>query len=104
MAEIITLALVSGGPAVHVTVDYEAAGVSPEDISWTLDANLSAISVTADSSGFNFAAPSGMVPAPTGATPAPQVMGNATALDTSNGAVGVLAVVVTLAPLTFSSP
>ena len=45
-----------------------------------------------------------MVPAPTGATPAPQVMGNATALDTSNGAVGVLAVVVTLAPLTFSSP
>lgn len=88
------ISLVAGGSAVHVTVDQASVPQSPFSISWTLDGVLSPVSVTPDSTGFNFQAPAGM----------PPCQANAVALNANGGGVGTLIVTVTTAALTFTSP
>ena len=94
MPAITAIELTAGGATEHVIVDSLSVPVAPSAISWVMDANLAAILVTADSTGFLFSAPVGM----------PATQGNATATDTANGAVGVIPVIVSIAPLTFTSP
>lgn len=94
MAAIIAIELVAGGAAEHVTVLSSNAAVSPSNVSWVLDANLNALSVTPDATGFNFAAPVGM----------PPTAGNAVATDITNGATSEIPIVVSINALTFQSP
>lgn len=104
MASINTLTLTAGAAAVHVTVDYLGSPVSPQSIDWDLDPSLQALSVVPDATGFNFSAPAGMVPTPQPGAGIVPVTGNAMATDLSNGATANLAVLVTIAVLTFTSP
>jgi len=94
MPAITSIELVAGAAAVHVTVDSQNVALAPGAVSWVVDANLQAVIITPDATGFNFQAPVGM----------PATNGNATATDTANGAVGVIPVIVSIAPLTFASP
>jgi ABC-type nitrate/sulfonate/bicarbonate transport system substrate-binding protein len=52
-----SLAEQSGGPAIHVTVvDQNCNPLSPSAVSWSGQGN---VSIVADTTGFNFAAPPG---------------------------------------------
>ncbi len=94
MVAINAVELVAGGQAEHVTVLSGGTAVNPGSVSWALDANLGALSLSPDATGYNFQAPVGM----------PATKGNAVATDTANGATSAIPVVVSVSPLSFESP
>lgn len=99
MAQITSINLTPGSVTpVHVTVgDQNGSPLTPSTIAWTLGENLgSFVTVTPDSTGFNFLALVG----------APTVSDNATARYSINGAQANLFVYIgePVTGLTFTSP
>lgn len=57
MAVVTSITCIAGGPPVHVTVqDQDAADLPPENIAWAV---VAGVTITADGTGFMFAADAG---------------------------------------------
>jgi hypothetical protein len=90
------ITLISGGPAVHVTLYEDSIWQPPYQIVWTTDAVLQPVSIESDTNGFLFEAPVGM--------DATEATAGAYAINTINGGVGRIGVNVIIEPMEFSSP